>query len=252
MAAGWNPALWAEMPDPNKLSLLHVAVPGQAGGLESVLLDLTSGLHGLGHSVVLAAVVEPGVEEHPVADRAVSLGVDVRQLRVAPRAYLNEYRQVRTLIEQLRPDVVHTHGYRADLVAGLAATQVGVPWVSTVHGFTGGDRRNRFYEYLQICSYRRAQAVVAVSRPIRKRLLAEGIRLGAIELLPNAWTSKPLLDRSAARANLRVVDDRPLIGWVGRLTRREGCRPLSRGTGTDAVPQLAGVDHRGRARAPRA
>lgn len=210
------------MPQPTTLKVLHVAAPGRAGGLESVLLDLTGGLHRLGHGAVLAAVVEPGDGEHPVAVRAESLGVDVRLLTVAPRAYLHEYRQLLALIKRVCPEVVHTHGYRADIVAGLAATSSGVPWVSTVHGFTGGDRKNRIYEWLQIRSYRRAQAVVAVSRPIRQRLLSAGIRPDAIELLPNAWSSKPLLDRSAARASLRVVDGRPLIGWVGRLTREKG------------------------------
>ena len=46
-------------------------------------------------------------------------------------------------------DVVHTHGYRADVLDAPAARRAGFPTLCTLHGFIGGGWRNRLYEALQ-------------------------------------------------------------------------------------------------------
>jgi glycosyltransferase involved in cell wall biosynthesis len=170
----------------------------------------------------VAAVLDPWVGDHPVLQRAAALGVEVRRVVVPPRAYLLEYSLLRRAMAELRPDLVHTHGYRADLIGGLAARRAGISWVSTVHGFTGGGRKNRFYEWLQVRAYRRAQAVVAVSRPIRDRLVGAGVFPDRVHVLPNAWAPKPVLPRAEARGRLGLTGQEPVIGWVGRLTREKG------------------------------
>lgn len=204
------------------LSVLHVAVPGPAGGLESVVLELTAGLHSLGHRAVLAAVFTPDGQVPPLVTHAERAGVEVRRLAVAPRAYRREFRQLQHAIWELAPDVIHTHGYRADLIGGIAARRARVPWVSTVHGFTGGGRKNRFYQWLQTRSYRHAHRVVAVSHPLRRQLEGSGVPAPRIIVLPNGWSPKPALPREVARSRLQLTGEGPVIGWVGRLSREKG------------------------------
>lgn len=214
------------MSTPKPFSILQIAAPSATGGLESVLLDLTTGLAESGASCILATVLPPGSEDHPLLQRAASLGVEIHRVIVPDRAYGQEYHQLIRLLLSRRPNVVHTHGYRSDLIGGFAAIRARIPWISTVHGFTGGDVKNRAYEWLQTRSYRRAAAVAAVSRPIRQRLISSGVPSDKVRLLPNAWTSKPLLDRSEARRRLGIVGTAPVIGWVGRLTRPKGADVL--------------------------
>ena len=206
---------------PRPLTVLHLAAPATEGGLEAVVLELTGGLRALGHRVVLAAVQDVGAEA-PLLQRVSDGGVEVLRLEVAPRAYRSECRLIQGALESVRPDVIHTHGYRADLIGGLAARRAGVPWVVTAHGFTGGDRKNRFYEWLQRRGFRRAEAVIAVSASVQARLIRAGVRPDRVHLLPNAWSHKPLLSREEARRRLKLTDDHPVIGWVGRLTAEKG------------------------------
>ncbi|MFL5488950.1 MAG: glycosyltransferase family 4 protein, partial [Gemmatimonadaceae bacterium] len=146
---------------------LHVLAPGNAGGLERVVAMLADGQRNPGAHV--AAVLSPGDSgNHPFLRHLLSLGVSVTPLIVGARNYVGEYRRLNSLIQHLRPDVVHTHGYRSDVIAGAVARANGVPLVSTVHGFTGRDRLN---ELVQCLALRRADAVIAVSRPLAQLLI---------------------------------------------------------------------------------
>lgn len=210
------------MDDQVPMTILQLAAPAQAGGLESVLLDLAGGLRSRGVRVVVGAILDAPGAADAVPRRAEARGLDVVRVVVPHRAYLREYRAIATLIGEVRPDVVHTHGYRADLLGGLAARRTGVPWISTAHGFTGGGARARLYEWLQVRSFRGAARVIAVSRPVRQRLEREGVPGGNIELLANAWAPTTRLDRTEARRRLGIGADELVVGWVGRLTPEKG------------------------------
>jgi len=118
---------------------------------------------------------------------------------------------------------VHTHGYRPDVVDAAAARRLGIPTVTTVHGFTRGDWKNRLYEYLQRRAHRRFDAVVAVSRPLAEQLIEDGVPAHRVHLVQNAWQeTAPPLDRPAARRAIGLREDGFLIGWVGRLSGEKG------------------------------
>ncbi len=209
-------------PSPQPLRILHLTAPGVAGGLESVVLGLTTGLRQRGHEVWLACTVLPGAAEPPLAVRARAGGVDVVTLRLPGRSYLAEARAVTGLLDSGGVQVIHTHGYRSDVVGGLAARRLGVPQVTTAHGFIGGTRRGRFYEWLQLRTARRAAGAVAVSGPIVERYAAAGVSRERIHLIPNAWAGARPLGRDDARAALGMRPAGPLLGWVGRLSREKG------------------------------
>lgn len=139
------------------------------------------------------------------------------------RAYRTEWTALDATIRRLGADVVHTHGYRADVIAGAVARRAGVPSVTTVHGFTGGGRKNRLYEWLQLRAFRRAAAVVAVSRPLVDRLANEGVPRDRIVCIPNAWApTDELYARDDARRRLGIPADRFVLGWVGRISQEKG------------------------------
>lgn len=207
--------------------ILHVLAPGEVGGLESVVRALASAQQASGHAVAVAAIVDREGPEHPWVTAARVEGVEVYPCPVPPRAYHRERAAVARLCENLGPDVVHTHGYRPDVLAGGVARRLGHATVTTVHGFTGGGVRNRLYEWLQVRAFRRFDAVVAVSRPLRQQLAAAGVPNELLRMIPNAYReSLPPADRLAARSALGVPPDGYRLGWVGRLSREKGADVL--------------------------
>jgi glycosyltransferase involved in cell wall biosynthesis len=209
------------------LSILHVTAPARVGGLESVVDALTVGHARAGHAVHVAAVVEREIDaEHflrPLAER----GVHVHALVLPGRAYLRERAAIGALCRAIRPTVMHTHGYRADVIASGAARGLAIPTVTTVHGFTGGSWRNRLYETLQLRAFRGFDAVVAVSRPLADLLRRRGVPADRLQLIVNAWGSRAdPIDRATARARLGMEGNQFTIGWLGRLSREKGADVL--------------------------
>ena len=125
------------------VKVLHVMAPSPLGGAEQVVLDLTRAQAAAGAEVHLLAIVGEDEGDHPFL-AGVGSGVHLHPVHLPHRAYLEERRAIRDRIRALEDPVVHTHGYRADVLAGGVARAEGAPVVATVHGFTGGSARNRF------------------------------------------------------------------------------------------------------------
>ncbi|HEX7090785.1 MAG TPA: glycosyltransferase [Longimicrobiales bacterium] len=206
-----------------RLSILHVLAPARVGGLERVVHALAIGQHRAGHDVRVAAVLEPGAEEHPFVRPLEDAGVPVVGIVLGSRSYLRERRDVARICRAGRPAVMHTHGYRTDVLHGGLARSLAIPVVTTVHGFTGGGLKNRVYEWLQRRAFRRFDAVVAVSRPLGEALGRAGVPRHRLHVVPNAWPGdRHLEERDAARRALGVPADAFHIGWVGRLSPEKG------------------------------
>ncbi|MGD2071025.1 MAG: glycosyltransferase family 4 protein, partial [Gemmatimonadota bacterium] len=136
------------------MRILHVLAPALAGGLERVVADLTIAQGERGNDVLVLAVGSARPEVAPFLDTLEPGRVTGRPLLVPSRAYRKERAAVAALCREWGPHVIHTHGYRPDVVDAGPGRRTGAAAVSTVHGFVGGGVRNRFYEWLQCRAYR--------------------------------------------------------------------------------------------------
>ena len=204
------------------LRIVHALSPGPYGGLERVVEMLSTAQQKAGHDVHVVPSVGR-THDHPFVAALRRRNVPVSAITVPLRSYLRERAELRRLLTRLTPDIVHTHGYRTDVLAAGVVRGLNVCAVSTAHGFAGGDAKNRLYEWLEIRAYRSLDAVVAVSRPLAARLRAAGIPSERVHCIRNAWASEqPLLERAEARVRLGLPSEGQVIGWVGRLSREKG------------------------------
>lgn len=205
------------------MRILHVLAPGPAGGAESVVRALATGHAREGHRVAVLAVLSEPSGSHPFVHALRGGAVAVIPLELDARRYLRERRVFTEILLERRPQVVHTHSYRADVVDGPVARRRGIPVVSTVHGFTGGGWRNRLYERLQVRALRHFDAVVAVSRPLEEELARRGVPRERIRLIRNRpCPPEEPEGRASARRILGVPGGVFHVGWIGRLSREKG------------------------------
>lgn len=204
------------------LRVLHLLAPAPFGGLETVVRHLARAQARAGAEVHIAATVPD--DAHPFVEAARADGLDVHVLRVRGRGYRRERQLVARLLADLAPAVLHTHGYRPDILDAPVARAAGIATATTAHGFTGNGMKNRAYEWAQRRSFRKFGAVVAVSSGLVSRLVASGVPRERVHLLPNARLSlADPLPRADARHALGLSHaGPPVVGWVGRVGPEKG------------------------------
>lgn len=218
--------------------ILHLVAPARVGGLERVVQSLAIGQHARGHQVAVAAVLDAADEAESFLQPLARVGIPIHRVIVGQRAYVRERRAVRSLIRSMSPHVVHSHGYRPDVVDSGVIRRLGVATVTTAHGYTGGHWRNRAYETLQRLSFRRFDAVIAVSQALGSLLRDAGVPSDRLYVVPNAFVQiVNSLERVAARASLNLPAEGFVVGWVGRMIREKGLDVL-----LDALPHLRDTD----------
>ena len=210
------------------LRVLHVVAPGDFGGLEQVVLQLAAGRAARALPTQVLILVTEGSRTPTLVEMLEDAGAHTIVLHFAHRAYRAERQVIRAAVEEFKADVVHTHGYHPDVLAGSPARAAGSALVSTAHGITGGDLKNRLFEWLQRRAWRRFDVVVAVSGPLRARLARSGISEDVLALCPNAWSGGASLDCTSARERLGLAPTGRYIGWVGRLSQEKGADVMIR------------------------
>jgi glycosyltransferase involved in cell wall biosynthesis len=129
------------------------------------------------------------------------------------------------LMRRERPDVVHTHTAKAGVLGRLAAIVARVPVrVHTFHGhvlhgyFPGWA--TRLVVFVERILATRTTAIVAVGGRVRDELLAAKIgRSRQYHVVAPGAAMPNLPTRQAARADLQLGDDTPVVVFAGRLTR---------------------------------
>lgn len=214
-------ALTVERPAREPCSIMHVVSAGMVGGLETVVHALATGHADAGHTVRVVTVFDDEPAKHFLG-RFAGTGVLTESLHITGRGYGRERAAAEAVFARARPDVVHTHGLRPDVVDAPAARALGIATMTTVHGYTASSLRTRLYAYIQRSCLRSFDAVVAVSNQLA-RTLAAHVDVSRLHVIPNAFIpGAALVSRAAARARLGVRDDRFLIGWIGRLSPEKG------------------------------
>jgi len=160
----------------------------------------------------------------PVATRPRTEGRDY--LRV-----LRCYQMVHTFLKKGAFDLVHTHGYFADIVGIPAAKQLNIPTLSTCHGFISNNLKYKFYNLCDRIALRFSTRVIAVSQGIKMNLVNHGVCASQITVIQNAVQDAGDPDtfrrnRQTMRERLGIREEEFLVGYVGRLSEEKGIRHL--------------------------
>ncbi|AGP33320.1 glycosyltransferase [Sorangium cellulosum] len=203
------------------------------GGPERQTVQAARILRDRGACEVSFAVIphrEAKVADNPLVVGARAEGFEAEPLALA-RGYdlLEGARRLRAIAARLRPDVVCTVGYKADLLA-LGLRGRGAPRVLAVaRGWTGEDLKVRLFEWADRRTLRWHDGVVVVSEAQRAAVRACGVSEARIFHVPNAIDldrMPPPVPRARLLAELGLDASVRLVGAVGRISPEKGQRSL--------------------------
>lgn len=174
------------------LKLFMVIDSRSVGGIETHVINLATGLAKRNHHVSI--VLLNYHTKHPIIRTLSSFKVPVIALDGRPWDLINA-------IKDQQPDLIHTHGYKANIIGRFAAARTKTPCISTFHNGDMGSGKLRLYTALDIWSSKYSTNI-AVSDEIADRLKGQ-----CAATLPNFIPSQQVTAAPKGRQ----------IAFVGRL-----------------------------------
>lgn len=150
------------------MKILYFITRGDViGGASVHLLDLVRGFKSKGHDVHIA-VGGKGVFTDMLFnefDNVHELSYLCRNINILKD--VKAYFEIKKLISNIKPDVVHFHSAKAGFLGRLASSELNVPSVYTVHGwpFTDGvtKLKSEIYKSLEKNMMKKSDAIITVS-----------------------------------------------------------------------------------------
>lgn len=139
------------------------------------------------------------------------------------------YKEIKKIIREFKPDIVHTHASKAGAIGRLAAIHCKVPII--IHTFHGhvfhsyfGKLKTAFYKAIERYLAKRSTAIIAISNK-QKTELSDTFHIAPkdkIHVVPlgfdlSKFTRNKEQNRREFREKYHVKEDQLAIGIIGRL-----------------------------------
>jgi glycosyltransferase involved in cell wall biosynthesis len=202
--------------------VLQLISSGGYYGAENMLLNLAQSQKSIGCDPCLLLFYNVHQPNVALYERARSRGISVRMLRCEGRADLRAIREIREYIRTDQVDLIHTHGYKADLYGYLAARGEAKPIVATCHNWVGGTAALGIYNRLDRMALRKFNGVAAVSNAVAGQLRDARIADNKIHTIANGIDIDKFCGAEPAWFGSSPDAKEKTIGIVARLDLQKG------------------------------
>ncbi len=218
------------------MNICHVITRMILGGAQENTLLTCEGLRARGHEVTL--ITGPAIgPEGELLSRARAGGyrvivLDSLRREIRPGRDRAAAAELRRLLAEIGPDVMHSHSSKAGILARRAAAKVGgMKIVHTVHGLAfhryESWLRNRLYIALERAAAKRTDAIISVADAMTAQALAAGVgRAEQYTTIYSAMEVEAFLQRprktDKVRAAMKLPRKAVVVTQVSRLAELKG------------------------------
>jgi glycosyltransferase involved in cell wall biosynthesis len=222
----------------NRIGL--VLTPLDFGGAEKVSLTLLKNINRNEFSVIPIVLVRPWEDENLFQEELKKKNYEYMTIPVAlyrrseKRDYFRVLRCIKILwsiVKKEQFDLIHSNGYFADIISAPVARILGIPIISTCHGFIKNDVKLNIYSFLDQRILLFVNRIIAVSEEIKNGLVKVGVKESIVKVIQNCVETynDPVLSnchRKQIRTRLNLKESEIVVGYVGRLSEEKGLRFL--------------------------
>ena len=206
------------------MRVLHVIARLNVGGTARYITQLANELpkHGI-ETFVATGFVQGDEIEDPSAASIDLIRIPALGRSISPIKDHLARRQLEKIIAEIKPDIIHTHTFKAGYISRMK--KLVVPVVHTFHGHLLDDPEFSGFKSKVIVEVERKLAkrsvkLVTVGRRVADELLEQriGHRAQYVNIPPGVLALN-VTPRAQALANLNLEDTgKPIVGWIARVT----------------------------------
>jgi glycosyltransferase involved in cell wall biosynthesis len=206
------------------MRVLHVIARLNVGGTARFITQLANELpkHGI-ETFVATGFVQGAEVEDPSAQTIDLIRIPAMGRSIRPIKDHLARKQLEKIIEELKPDIIHTHTFKAGYV--IRMKQQAVPVVHTFHGHLLDDPefsgfKSKLIVALEKKLAKKSAKLVTVGRRVADELLEQqvGTRNQFVNIPPGVVAIN-VTPKAQALKNLNLEDNgAPIVGWIARVT----------------------------------
>ena len=206
------------------MRVLHVIARLNVGGTARYITQLANELpkHGI-ETFVATGFVQGDEVEDPSAQSIDVIRIPALGRSINPIKDHLARKQLEKIIEDVKPDIIHTHTFKAGYITRMKKQSI--PVVHTFHGHLLDDPEFSGFKSKVIIAIekrlaKRSAKLVTVGQIVGQELLQHNIGLKDqyLSIAPGV-TALQITPRAEAMSNLGISDNgQPIIGWIARMT----------------------------------
>ena len=199
-------------------------------GAENVLVQLSVELGKSGFCNPVIGVFENLQNPHlEIIEECRKHKIETNNFRCRGKFDFRTIRELRKFIQQKKIDIVHSHGYKANVYSFLANYGLSTSHVATCHNWLGDEAKMKFYAALDRFFLRKFDKVIAVSEKIKRKVIESGVSAKKVTIIQNGISLNRFDTCQTGKdikRELGITDGCTVIGAVGRLSSEKGHRIL--------------------------
>jgi len=209
-----------------RTKIFHIIISPVIGGAEKLLLTLAKGADKAKFDIILGVFTHS--QNELLYKEAIKLGIAVEPIKVKHSYDISQLINLYRLIKKHRPNIIHTHGYKTNMLGFIMAKLFRIPIVTTFHGW--GESSNvltRIYYMISFKLLPYFNLIIAVSNQIRETVGTMGVparRLRTIKNIPGLVAQEPAFAACTLKEELGIPQKAKTVGFIGRLEQIKGCR----------------------------
>ncbi|TRX57933.1 glycosyltransferase [Thalassomonas sp. M1454] len=208
-----------------KIKVLEFICPTGFYGAERWILALVNNNKAQNINYELAVTLEQNSQNLELVKQFKKYSEHTHEIPMSNKFDLSVINKLVRLIKNRGIDIIHSHGYKSDILAVIVAKKAGIKVVVTPHGFENvDDLKLKTFIWLGCHMMRFADKVVPLSKQLVLDVKRYGITKPKLEYIQNGVDlSEVEQQRTKAKAATSKVKN---IGFVGQMISRKNIQDL--------------------------
>ena len=203
--------------------------PAGMYGAEMWILALAKNLKKLNLPCRLAVTRESESQNLELCSRYQALDLPVQQIKMAGRFDVRVIFKLVRLIKEQNIQIIHTHGYKSDILGLVAARIAGIKAVATPHGFENArDIKLQMFIKAGCMALKYFDAVAPLSDELLMDMKRIGVNKARIRLIQNGVDLDEIAS-AASSGRMAMGSEKSAfrkIGYIGQMASRKNITDL--------------------------
>ncbi len=193
-------------------------------GAETMTIELARQLARLGVTVDIGVFDVQGTDNAELFAASTAVASEVHHIRCAGQIDRRAFAMVRDCLKRRTIDVTHSHKYKTTFYGMVAGAGLRTGLITTYHNWLTHTPALRLYAAIDKTLARFNDVAVAVSTPVAQELRKHMPAKRVLQIDNGIDTDifERQMSVADAKAALGFAPDRPLVGFVGRLSLEKG------------------------------